>query len=107
MMMAPGNWNGSAMGGWWLPVILVVVSFFVLMAFETGYAIHDREALADQRRSQEPIVQEAIKLRHQLETLAGKTAQLAAEGDEGAKAVADQMKRQGITLGRQSSSRQR
>ena len=29
-------------------------------------------------------------------TLAGKTAQLAAEGDEGAKTVVDQMKRQGI-----------
>jgi hypothetical protein len=30
--------------------------------------------------------------------LAGKTAQLAAEGDEGAKAVVDQMKRQGVNL---------
>jgi hypothetical protein len=86
------------MGGWWLPVILVIASFFVLIAFETGYAIHDREALADQRRSQEPIVQEGIKLRRQLETLAGKTAQLAADGDEGAKNVLDQMKRQGVTL---------
>jgi len=86
------------MGGWWLPVILVIASFFVLIAFETGYAIHDREALADQRRSQEPTVQEGIKLRQQLEMLAGKTAQLAADGDEGAKNVVDQMKRQGVTL---------
>jgi len=86
------------MGGWWLPVILVIASFFVLIAFETGYAIHDREALADQRRSQESIVQEGIKLRQQLEMLAGKTAQLAADGDEGAKNVVDQMKRQGVTL---------
>ena len=86
------------MGGWWLPVILVIASFFVLIAFETGYAIHDREALADQRRSQEPIVQEGIKLRQQLEMLAGNTAQLAADGDEGAKNVVDQMKRQGVTL---------
>jgi len=86
------------MGGWWLPVILVIASFFVLIAFETGYAIHDREALADQRRSQESIVQEGIKLRQQLEMLAGNTAQLAADGDEGAKNVVDQMKRQGVTL---------
>jgi hypothetical protein len=81
-----------------LPVILVVVALFVLMAFETGQAVHDRGALSDLRRSQEPTVQEAIKLRQQLETLAGKTAQLAAEGDEGAKAVVDQMKRQGVSL---------
>jgi hypothetical protein len=81
-----------------LPVILVVAALFVLMAFETGQAVHDRGALSDLRRSQEPTVQEAIKLRQQLETLAGKTAQLAAEGDEGAKAVVDQMKRQGVSL---------
>jgi hypothetical protein len=43
-------------------------------------------------------VQEGLKLRQQLETLAGKTAQLAAEGDEGAKTVVDQMKRQGVNL---------
>ena len=98
MTMSPGDWHGRLMGGWWLPVILVIASFFVLIAFETGYAIHDREALADQRRSQEPIVQEGIKLRQQLEALARKTAQLAADGDEGAKNVVDQMKRQGVTL---------
>jgi hypothetical protein len=86
------------MGGWWLPVIIVVVSFFVLMAFETGHAIHDRGALSDLRRSQEPTVQESARLRQQLETLAAKTAQFAADGDEGAKTVVDQMKRQGVTL---------
>ena len=43
-------------------------------------------------------MQESIKLRQQLETLAGKTAQLAADGDEVAKTVLDQMKRQGVTL---------
>jgi Tfp pilus assembly protein PilO len=97
-MMSRGDLDGRGMGGWWLPVILIVVAFFVLMAFETGYAIHDRQALADQMRSQEPVVQEATKLRQQLEALAGKTAQLAAEGDEGAKTVVDQMKRQGVNL---------
>ena len=84
--------------GWWLPVLIVVVSFFVLMAFETGYTIHDRDALQEQQRLQEPALQEAIKLRQKLEVLAAKTAQLAADGDEGAKAVVDQMKRQGITM---------
>ena len=81
-----------------LPVILVVVSLFVLMAFETGQAIHDRSALQDLRRSQETTVQEAVKLRQQLQTLAGKTAELAASGDPGAQGVVDQMKRQGVTL---------
>ena len=64
--------------GWWLPLVLVVVSFFVLMAFETGYPIHDRDGLAEQKRLQEPAVQGAMKLRQRLEGLAAKTAQLAA-----------------------------
>ena len=96
--MALGRENDWAVAGLQLPVILIAVSLFVLMAFETFQATQDRSALADQRRSQEPTVQEAIKLRQQLETLAGRTAQLAAEGDEGAKTVVDQMKRQGVTL---------
>jgi hypothetical protein len=98
MTMDPRDGNGRAIAGWWLPIMLVVVSFFVLIVFETGHAIHDREALAEQRRIQEPTVQEAIRLRQQLEALAGKTAQLAADGYEGAKAVIDQMKRQGVML---------
>ena len=89
----PGVANGLRM-----PVILIVVSLFVFIAFETGQAIHDRSALSDLRHSQEPAVQEAIKVRQQLEMLAGKTAQLAGEGDEGAKAVVDEMKRQGVAL---------
>jgi F0F1-type ATP synthase membrane subunit b/b' len=98
MTMSPRDGNLGAIGRWWLPILLVAATFFVLMAFETGYALHDREALAEQKRLQEPGVQEALRLRQQLETLAGKTAQLAAEGNENAKTVIDQMKRQGIVL---------
>jgi hypothetical protein len=96
--MAWGEERDQLLGGLGLPVILAVLSLFVLMAFETAQAVHDRGALADLRRSQEPTVQEAIKLRQQLELLASKTAQLAGEGNEGAKAVVDQMKGQGVTL---------
>jgi hypothetical protein len=98
MTMAVGQGGGPDRNGLPLPLILVVVALFVLMAFETGQAIHDRDALAELRRSQEPAVQQAIKLRQQLQTLAGKTAELAAAGDAGAKSVIDQMKRQGVTL---------
>src|ERR1700757_4192474 len=96
--MALGQENDWAISGLRLPVLLMVVALFVLMAFQTGQTIHDRGALSDLRRSQETTVQEAIKLRQQLETLASKTAQLAADGDEGAKTVVAQMKRQGVAL---------
>ena len=80
------------------PLILVVISLFVLMAFETGQALHDRGALADLLKAQQPSIEQAVKLRQQLQTLAGKTAELAAAGDPGAKSVVDQMKAQGVSL---------
>jgi hypothetical protein len=98
MTMISGPERDSLIGDLRLPVLMILVALFVLMAFETGQAIHDRGALADLQRSQEPTIQEAIRVRQQLETLASKTAQLANDGDEGAKAVVDQMKRQGVTL---------
>jgi hypothetical protein len=96
--MELGQRSDRVSNGLVLPIILVVVSLFVFMVFETGQAIHDRGALSEVQRLQQPTVEEAIKLRQQLETLAGGTAKLAAEGDEGAKAVVDQMKRQGVAL---------
>jgi hypothetical protein len=80
------------------PLILVVVALFILMAFETGQAIRDHGALADLMRAQQPTVEQAIKLRQRLQNLAGKTAELAAAGDAGAKTVVEQMKAQGVTL---------
>ncbi len=96
--MALGRAREAANKGLEVPVVLVVVALFVLMAFETGQAIHDRRALSDLRRSQEPTVQEAIKVRQQLDTLARKTAQLSAGGDEGVRSVVAQIKRQGVSL---------
>jgi hypothetical protein len=96
--MTLGTERGGTANGLRVPVILIVVTLFVFMAFETGQAIHDRIALSELRHSQEAAVQEAIKVRQQLETLAGKTAQLAGEGDAGAKAVVDEMKREGVAL---------
>jgi hypothetical protein len=82
-----------------VPLILVVVSLFALLAVETGQTLHDHAALADLIQAQQPSIERAIKLRQQLQNLAGKTAELAAAGDVGAKAVVDQMKAQGVTLG--------
>jgi TolA-binding protein len=95
----PGTGGGRQENGLPPPLILVVVSLFVLMAFETGQAIRDRGALAELMRAQQPSIEQAAKLRQQLQNLAGKTAELAAAGDAGAKSVVDQMKAQGVTLG--------
>jgi hypothetical protein len=97
-MTMPGARSGPQGNGLPAPLNLVVVSLFVLMAFETGQAIRDRGALADLMRAQQPSIDQAVKLRRQLQNLAGKTAEFAAAGDAGAKSVVDQMKAEGVTL---------
>lgn len=97
-MTMPAGGGGRPGIGLPAPLTLVVVSLFVLMAFETGQAIRDRGALTEVMQAQQPSIEQAAKLRQQLQTLAGKTAELAATGDAGAQAVVAQMKAQGIAL---------
>lgn len=97
-MTTPGTGSGGDRNQLPAPLTLVVVALFVLMAFETGQTIRDRGTLTDLLRAQQPSIEQAAKLRQQLQTLAGKTAELAAAGDAGAKSVVDQMKAQGVTL---------
>jgi hypothetical protein len=96
MSMGPGSgWDRDRLPA---PLILLVMSFFVLMAFETGQAIHDHGALAGVIQAQDQTMLQAAKVRQQLQTLAGKTAALAAGGDAGAKSVVAELKQQGVTL---------
>ncbi len=95
--LSPGG-RGQPRGSLSPALVLVVVSLFVLMAYETGQAIHDRGALTELLQAQQATIEQAVKIRQQLQALAGKTAELAAAGDAGAKSVVDQMKAQGVTL---------
>jgi hypothetical protein len=77
---------------------ILATAFFLLVGFQTTQLIRERDNLLAVRVSQEPTLQQAAKLRQQIDTLVGKTAQLAAEGDPGARSVVDDLRRQGITL---------
>ncbi len=96
-MTLPG-WGGRRPEPLSLPLIFVVLSVFIFMAVETGRSLHDHGVLGEVLGAQQPSITEAVKLRRQLQTLAGKTAELAVAGDEGAKAVVEQMKAEGVNL---------
>jgi len=81
-----------------IPIAIVVVAVFVLVLSQTVQLVSDHGTLTDVRASQETTVRESLKLRQQLETLAGKTAQLALDGDETARAIVDEMRRQGVNM---------
>jgi hypothetical protein len=98
-MSAPGEPQNEARGIMaQLPLVLVIISFFLMVVFQTYQDIRDHRNLTELRGSQESTVQEGVKVRQQLETLANRTAQLASDGDKGAREVVDFMQRQGIRL---------
>lgn len=81
-----------------LPVLLLALALCTMAVTQTVSLVTDRENLAAVRASQEATVQESLKLRQQLAALAGKTAQLAEQGDAAARAIVEDMRKQGIAL---------
>jgi hypothetical protein len=81
-----------------VPVTLVALSIFIAEAQETIVAIDARSNLiAAAARQKEPF-KAALTLRDRLDALAADTAKLAQDGDPAAKAIAEALKSEGITL---------
>ena len=81
-----------------IALVLVVISSFLMVAFRSIELVEERWSLAELRQLQDNPVREALKLRRQFDALAAGVVELAAAGDIGAKAVADEMRRQGVQL---------
>jgi hypothetical protein len=81
-----------------IPLALLALGFVLLVSFQTVQLIRERGNLFEIQLAQEPTVQEGTKLRQQLDSIANRTAALADGGHAGAKAVIEEMRRQGITI---------
>jgi hypothetical protein len=81
-----------------VPLALLVLGFVLMVGLQTVQLIRERGNLFEIQLAQEPTVQEGAKLRQQLDSLASKTAALADAGNPGAKAVIEEMRRQGIVI---------
>ncbi len=90
--------NGSPMVRLQLLVAILAIAFCITVASQTVGLLRDRDVLRAQHAAQESTFQEALKLRQQLVTLAGKTAQLAQQGDANAAAIVERLHQQGITI---------
>jgi Tfp pilus assembly protein PilO len=81
-----------------LAVVILATAFVLAIGFQTYELIRERDNLVAARAAQEQQLQQAAKLRQQLDTLVGRTGQLANAGDVGARNVVDDLRRQGITF---------
>jgi len=81
-----------------IALVLVVMSSFLMVVFRSIELVEERRSLTELRQLQDNPVRETLKLRRQFDALAAGVAELAAAGDIGAKAVVDEMRRQGVQL---------
>jgi hypothetical protein len=85
-------------GGLVLSVCLVVVAFFLWTGFQTTQLLREHGTLKAIRASQEAPVQEATKLRTQLDSIARGTQELANQGNSNAKTIVAELQKRGITI---------
>ena len=81
-----------------LALTFVVLSWFVWVAFQTTQLTRDRYRLNQLKAGQDAPLQEAVKIRAQLEGIAGDTAKLAAQGHAGAQAIMAELQKRGIRI---------
>ena len=81
-----------------IPVGLLAATFFVWAAFQTVQLVRERGALQGVRANQEAPIQEAAKVRAQLDSIARRTAELATQGNPQAKTIVEELRKRGVTI---------
>jgi hypothetical protein len=87
-----------SVGSLFVPLLLVVVTLVVWSGFQTVQLIRERANLRTLKANQEAPVQESLKLRAQLDSIAKRTAELAAQGNAGATTIVEALAKRGITI---------
>ena len=81
-----------------LALTLVVFSWCAWMVFQTVQLVRERNHLTQLKVSQETALQEATKVRAQIDAITADTAKLAAEGNAGAQRIVAELRRRGFKV---------
>lgn len=84
-------------GAFW-PVLIATTAFLGWTAFQTTQLLAESTSLAATKAQQEPIVQNANKMRQSLDSIAAQTQRLADQGNANAKALVDELRKRGVTI---------
>ena len=87
-----------------LALTLVVFSWCAWMVFQTVQLVRERNHLNQFKSNQETALQEAYKVRAQVEAIASDTAKLAAEGNPGAQRIVAELRKRGFKVGAEAKS---
>ena len=81
-----------------LALTLVVLSWCAWTVFQTVQFVSDRNHLTQLKANQETPIQEATKVRAQIEAITVDTVKLAAEGNVGAQRIVFELQKRGFKL---------
>ena len=82
----------------WPAVTLITIAMVTWFGFQTYQLVREREVLQSVKVSQEPTIEQAKKLRTQLEAISKKTLELAQQGNAGAVLIVEELARRGVTI---------
>ncbi len=92
-VVAPVEERGST-----LPLLLTLVALLIWYAFQAVQMVVERQNLNAVKANYEQAMQESQKMQSQLQALITKTAELANQGNPGAKAVISELEKRGIPV---------
>ena len=81
-----------------IPVLLLAVALLGMLTFQTIQIYRDGDSLQELKVSQEQPLEEARRLRTQLDGVAADTARLSEQGNPNAQRVVDELRKRGVTI---------
>jgi hypothetical protein len=81
-----------------IPICVLAVAWTLWAVFQMVMLLQEGSNLKALKANQEPTVQQAMKLRSQLDSIAAKTVELATKGNADARTVVVALKQRGITI---------
>jgi Tfp pilus assembly protein PilN len=89
--------SGSG-GALFVPLLLLTCGWLVWMGFQTTQLVREGQSLRSLHAQQAQTVDNAQRMRAQLDAIASGTRRLAEAGNENARLVIEQLARQGVTI---------
>ncbi len=81
-----------------VPLLILALAFAAWTAFQTVQLIRERGALETTRNGQDATIEQAQRMRAQLDSIARGTAQLAQQGNPNASLIIEELRKRGITV---------
>jgi hypothetical protein len=78
--------------------MLLTLTMLVSLGFNTFSLVRERRSLIAIRDNQQVTIQQAERVRAQLDSIARRTLELAQQGNSGAAIIVEQLARRGLTI---------